>query len=743
MSTIESLLKTKVAELVALNLERDEIRNRINSIYPIIVKNDPSKLERILDECGVKELGQEAAAESDPSVFTEEEQAEFRLPLVPTELKQKPNWVRWKLESVSGRLTKVPYQLNDNKASSTDPKTWNTYGAIVKGVVLSETQGIGIMTDSSFVGFDLDGCRNPQTGEITEWAKRIVNLLGTYCEVTPSGTGVRVYALGTLPDGARRFSLDVSAGFGDKVGIECYSDKRYFAVTGNRIGDVSGMQTPNVAQAHQLCAAISREFPSEKRKSVASNGTDDGGSIQIERGPGLMLTSKLALLMYGTIASEKPFVVQDDHGNKLTYPSHSEADLALATMLAMKHGDNPELIDADFRESVLYRPKWDRLAEATIRKAIDSAKKCAAESHAETVEVSQWRKEFRTIGQMEQGDILMLIDGFLPEGTTFLGALPAHGKTLVALSIARALTTQKPLFGNPEFAVKEKRSVLYLIPETGDRAFRSRCEKFQIPDDEAFLCRTISSGASLSLDNPLLLEAVRQLRPVVFLDTAIRFSESADENSAAANKQLVDDVTALRAAGAIAVVLLHHAKKDSGSTGQMSLENMLRGTGDFAAMCDTAYGIRRDDSLYNNGGGPLEIDVANIKPRDLVNPPPPFRLAATYKKEGSVFPVSHINETGDFVVVNPDETTQRVLASLLRLVANNPDAKVKDLAEATGLKEYTVRQELRKHDWHSVQGGPKGSSPWHQDNGQPCPYERPKKARSPKAPDVDFGTTVH
>jgi len=359
------------------------------------------------------------------------------------------------------------------------------------------------------------------------------------------------------------------------------------------------------------------------------------------------------------------------------------------------------------------------------------------------LDVSEWRKEFRTIGQMEQGDILMLIDGFLPEGTTFLGALPAHGKTLVALSIARALTTQKPLFGNPEFAVKEKRSVLYLIPETGDRAFRSRCEKFQIPDDETFLCRTISSGASLSLDNPLLLEAVRQLKPVVFLDTAIRFSESADENSAAANKQLVDDVTALRAAGAIAVVLLHHAKKDSGSAGQMSLENMLRGTGDFAAMCDTAYGVRRDDSLYNNGGGPLEINVANIKPRDLVNPPAPFRLAATYKKEGSVFPVSHINETGDFVIVNPEETTKRVLANLLRLVGNNPDAKVKDLAEATGLKEYTIRQELRRHGWHSVQGGPKGSSPWHQDNGQPCPYEKPKKARSPKVPDVDFGTTVH
>jgi len=339
---------------------------------------------------------------------------------------------------------------------------------------------------------------------------------------------------------------------------------------------------------------------------------------------------------------------------------------------------------------------------------------------------------------MEQGDILMLIDGFLPEGTTFLGALPAHGKTWVALSIVRSLTTGKPLFGNPEFGVKQKRSVLYLIPEMGDRTFRTRCERLQIPDDETFLCRTISSGASLTLDNSMLLEAVRQLKPVVFLDTAIRFSKSADENSATANKQLVDDVITLRAAGAIGVVLLHHAKKDSGSTGTMALETMLRGTGDFAAMCDTAYGIRRDDALYNNGGGPLEIDIANIKPRDLVNPPPPFRLAATYKKDGAALPVSHIDETGDFAIVNSEETAKRVVTNLLRVVAENPDFKVRDLAEAIGLKEHVIRRELRTRGWHSVQGGPGGSSPWHQDKGAPCPYEKLKTRakRGPRA--VDF-----
>lgn len=313
------------------------------------------------------------------SIFTQPTQFVDTFPFVPAELKAKRNWVRWKLEAVNGRLTKVPYQLNGKKASSTDPTTWNTYEAIVNGAALSESQGIGIMTDGTWTGFDMDGCRNPLTGEIKEWAQRIVDRLKTYTEVTPSGTGIRVLAFGQLPDGARRFPLALSAGHGSKVGIETYDATRYFTVTGNRLGETSSLQSPNVLEAYQLCAEISREFPSEKRKQASQfSGSDSGSSVEFIQPSSTIVTSKLAVLMYGTIVSNRPFEIQDEHGNKVTAPSQSEADMSLATLLAMKHGDNPELIDADFRESALYRPKWDRLAESQIAKAIKSAR-----SHSE------------------------------------------------------------------------------------------------------------------------------------------------------------------------------------------------------------------------------------------------------------------------------------------------------------------------------------------------------------------------
>jgi AAA domain/RepB DNA-primase from phage plasmid len=186
-----------------------------------------------------------------------------------------------------------------------------------------------------------------------------------------------------------------------------------------------------------------------------------------------------------------------------------------------------------------------------------------AQTSPVVLDTSNWRSMFRSVGQMEKGEILEVIRGVLQEGTCFIGGSPGDGKSLVALAFAKAISTGNPLFGIPMFSVDEKRHVVYLIPESRDRAFRQRCEDFRMPDDEYFLVRTASLGPTLPLDDPFLLRAVQETKPVVFLDTAVRFMKSADENSAAQNKMLVDDVIRLLQHGAVAVVLIHHATKAS------------------------------------------------------------------------------------------------------------------------------------------------------------------------------------
>jgi hypothetical protein len=352
------------------------------------------------------------------------------------------------------------------------------------------------------------------------------------------------------------------------------------------------------------------------------------------------------------VRRDKERVIASADGDPIPHGSH-DTELTRIAGVLRNAGFNPtkieeHLIDVCEQRCVGYggdyREMCSKIAHSIGRKPVGQVGPIpvlgggVGEAKAD---VSNWRSEFRNLSQMEQGPITMVIDGVLQEGTCFLGATAGHGKTLVALAFAKAICLGQPLFEIPEYTVNTPRNVVYLIPESGDRAFRKRGEAFRLPQDDRFIARTISSGGPLSLSEPLLMEAVHQLQPVVILDTASRFLQANDENSAAQNRLLVNDVITLRAAGAVSVIILHRAKKAATEKREtMSLENMLRGTSDFGAMCDQAYGLRIDEHLYNRGAGPMEIELVNLKDRERLGGLTSVRLAASYKRPGHIRPTS-------------------------------------------------------------------------------------------------------
>jgi hypothetical protein len=61
-------------------------------------------------------------------------------------------------------------------------------------VAKRRVDGIGfVFNGDGIAGVDLDGCRNPETGAIAPWAQRIIDDFASYTEVSPSGTGVKIY----------------------------------------------------------------------------------------------------------------------------------------------------------------------------------------------------------------------------------------------------------------------------------------------------------------------------------------------------------------------------------------------------------------------------------------------------------------------------------------------------------------------------------------------------------------------
>jgi DnaB helicase-like protein/AAA domain-containing protein len=229
-----------------------------------------------------------------------------------------------------------------------------------------------------------------------------------------------------------------------------------------------------------------------------------------------------------------------------------------------------------------------------------------------------WRRLFHSYDEViNVPTASFAIDGFLQEdGITLIGGLAGHGKTLCMLAMVRALLEGGKLFHH--FAVTKKAErVIYLIPEAGRGPFASRLKTFHLEQyvrEEKLFCRTLSAQGQLSLADPRILEAAKGAD--VFLDTAIRFM-TGDENSAAEQRAFADSLFALQRAGARTITGAHHSPKSFGKDTYMTLENVLRGSGDIGAMLATCWGLSQIDT------DATRIFVQNVKARDFL-PCQPF-----------------------------------------------------------------------------------------------------------------------
>jgi len=298
------------------------------------------------------------------------------LPDVPAVMKAQRQWVRWRLETVKGKLTKVPYQISGEKASSTDPNTWTDYRTAVAGVVISAEQGVGFMFANGFAGIDLDGCRNPETEEIKPWANDIIQSLdNVYVEVSPSGTGLHIFVLGKVPGADKKFNLNPAIGYG-KAAIEIYDQRRYFTVTGNSyFEDPGDVVACDLTAVYQKFHELRRDNPAPVNQKAVS--TDAGEGTAIEYAPGTTFkTDKYTIFKRGrSVEGASEFKITDGVGT-LIYPSHSEGDLGFATVLALFHDGDEQKMEDDFRDSPMWREKWERTGKRyDFPKALETAKK--------------------------------------------------------------------------------------------------------------------------------------------------------------------------------------------------------------------------------------------------------------------------------------------------------------------------------------------------------------------------------
>jgi P4 family phage/plasmid primase-like protien len=179
------------------------------------------------------------------------------LPDALAELREQHRWVCWKYErSRTGKLTKVPYQPSNVKASTDDSSTWSFYNAVT--AVADTFNGIGfVLTDSDVAAFDLDKCRDPATGTVEDWAETIVARADSYAEVTPSGTGLRIIGRGDGEEIHRKLKVGT-----DGASCEIYRKAtRYITVTGTVYRDAP------LTNIDAVIDAVIDEFGVERRET--------------------------------------------------------------------------------------------------------------------------------------------------------------------------------------------------------------------------------------------------------------------------------------------------------------------------------------------------------------------------------------------------------------------------------------------------------------------------------------------
>lgn len=260
---------------------------------------------------------------------------------IPQELKNAPQWILWRSEERNGKKTKVPYQIDGSMAQSSNKRTWSTFATIMKFFNEQEYDGIGFMfsKDDPFIGIDIDHC--VKDGVLSPFAQEIIQTISSYTEYSPSGEGVHIIAKGKLPlrgPGTGRKNID--------KGLEVYRHGRYFTFTGNSL-DVGPVQ-----ERSEEIKSIFDKYLTEKEEvrpaSTRSQSTSDISNLSNKEIWERMFNSKNGKS------------IQDLFNGQLINGDHSSTDMALCNHLAFWTDKDASKMDSMFRESSLFREKWDR-----------------------------------------------------------------------------------------------------------------------------------------------------------------------------------------------------------------------------------------------------------------------------------------------------------------------------------------------------------------------------------------------
>jgi hypothetical protein len=365
--------------------------------------------------------------------------------MIPAQLRNLDQWVLWRYEQRGGSLTKVPYGINGRMASSMNHQTWSAYEDAASSEFECDGLGFVFSAGDPFVGIDLDGCIDPTTKKVVPWARAIIKRFNTYCEYSPSGTGVKLFVVGELKDGKGRKKDLSEAKVNEKnPGIEVYDRGRYFAMTGEQLPTMP--DEPQELQA-ELDAFMAELFPPAPPPVMLT--AKDRARRYMQKMPpaisgqsGHNATFRVACVLVLGFGLDRTdaFDLLTEY-NDGCQPPWSQQELLHKVDSAMKQpGERNYLRDVPFADwDSVEIPTYTMTKEQPTKKEVKTG---TLVNHARSY-LNKLRNGEDTLISLGLPEVDKMLDGGVAPGEMVLiGARPSHGKTAASMQSLHHWTAQ-------------------------------------------------------------------------------------------------------------------------------------------------------------------------------------------------------------------------------------------------------------------------------------------------------------
>ncbi|MNO56400.1 DNA repair and recombination protein RadB [compost metagenome] len=518
----------------------------------------------------------------------------LQAPAVLRELKQ---WLVWKFEpnpKPGKKDLKVPHYAKSGtkrgwfpgvrgkkigQGSSEEMPLLVTFEEAKAAAIQRGMEGVGLaMVDGCPVtALDFDHC--VKDGAIDPEVERLI--IGTYAEISPSGTGVRAFVRGDLGDRSDAHPDDGSFGF------ETYASSRFVTFTGNMTADTIDFGCENeISQPSPLLLETCEKRFGPKVIRQVSIGKSDKERV------GLTDEQIKIVLQYTAIGDYHRWMAI---GSALHHETEGEGEWLW---------DEWSQLGADYEGPDEIRYKWATLGaytgnEKTFWSVLREAQAQGCPIDVDTASPDEFEAlpmpkngKFRITSDDEfaaqESSLKWLVKGFLPKA--MLGVLfgeSGAGKSFATLDMCAAISRGLETWNGHRVSAGR---VLYVVAE-GVSGFRQRirayCHQHAVKKIGMDVIYDVTPNLMDVAQVSDLIKEVCEREPydLIVMDTFAQVTAGANENSGEDVGMALAQCKRLAHRSGAMVLLVHHSGKDAskGSRGHSSIK----------AACDVELQVER------------------------------------------------------------------------------------------------------------------------------------------------------